>query len=262
MTGLVVAMVAFRPPVMDDPSIVKAQAEGSSTRATTATAPPDAISTAVRRNEEMSAATRRKLDTLIDVDFNNDTALGEALHFIGTKLDVQFFLDTNSLADLNISSVTPVTLQLKQVPAEMAIDVIMRQLQTGYTVRSGVVMVFSKTALDEHVETRVYHIPQDSAFELAELIPGSLAPTTWDTVGGAASIRVFRDSLVISQTPEVHQKIEKLLKDLEPALAKGPPRPSPNDPEDSGYGRRGFGSSRGRAAPGYGGASGTYGGAR
>jgi hypothetical protein len=36
--------------------------------------------------------------------------------------------------------------------------------------------------------------------------------------GGVGSIRVFRGVLVVSQTPEVHQKIEKLLDDLEKVL--------------------------------------------
>jgi hypothetical protein len=268
MTGLVVAVLAFRPPVIDDPAVVKAQAGPAAPSATATTAAPDTKSPATRRNDELSAATRRKLDELIDIDFS-DTPLRDAIRFIGAKLDVQFYLDPNSLGDLSINSDTPVTLQLKQVPAEMALDLIMQRLQTGYTVRSGIVTVYSQTALDNQLETRVYHIPRDSAEELVELVPGSLAPTSWDAVGGPGSIRVFRDSLVVSQTPEVHRKIEKLLKDLEPVLAKGPP-PKPETAGDaaagegSGYGATGYGTvaprRRGVGAPGHGGTG--YGGAR
>lgn len=51
---------------------------------------------------------------------------------------------------------------------------------------------------------------------LIELITSTIAPTTWDDVGGPGSIQEFRGnlSLVISQTQEVHEEIADLLTQL------------------------------------------------
>ena len=51
---------------------------------------------------------------------------------------------------------------------------------------------------------------------LIELITSTIAPTTWDDVGGPGSIEKFQGnlSLVISQTQEVHEEIADLLEQL------------------------------------------------
>jgi len=51
---------------------------------------------------------------------------------------------------------------------------------------------------------------------LIELITSTIAPTTWDEVGGPGSIQEFRGnlSLVVSQTQEVHEEIADLLTQL------------------------------------------------
>jgi general secretion pathway protein D len=51
---------------------------------------------------------------------------------------------------------------------------------------------------------------------LIELVTSTIAPTTWDTVGGPGSIEGFPTnlSLVISQTQEVHEQIADLLDQL------------------------------------------------
>ena len=52
--------------------------------------------------------------------------------------------------------------------------------------------------------------------ELAELIESVIAPNSWDTVGGPGSVKYFEANmtLVISQTPDVHEQIKDLLEQL------------------------------------------------
>jgi general secretion pathway protein D len=58
--------------------------------------------------------------------------------------------------------------------------------------------------------------PQADFDSLIELITSTVAPTTWDAVGGPGSIAPFPTnlSLVISQTQEVHEQIADLLEQL------------------------------------------------
>ncbi len=58
--------------------------------------------------------------------------------------------------------------------------------------------------------------PQADFDSLIELITTTVAPTTWDDVGGPGSIAPFATnlSLVVSQTQEVHEQIADLLEQL------------------------------------------------
>jgi hypothetical protein len=227
MTGLVVAMLAFRPPVIDDPQVAKAQTDPAGTQRSEATT--TAATKTKSLNERLNAVTREKLDILIDADFEQ-VPLNEVLATFSKRVGNQFYIDPKSLGDAVIAVDTPVTLHLNQLPAEMALELILTPLQCGYTLRNGIIIVQTQARLDQDMETRVYYVPYEAAQELAELIPGSIAANCWEPVGGPGSIRVFRDSLVISQTNQVHQKIEKLLKDVEPVLAS---RPKAKDAEGS-----------------------------
>jgi hypothetical protein len=214
-----------------------------------------------------------------------------------------------------------VTLSLKKVPAEMVLDLILRQLKLDYRLRNGVVMVASSADVQAQTEVRVYRVREGMAEELAALIPATIDANLWsehtvfvdphgrrragygstgamssgggygapgyggsrggygaapapgeaiESVGGGGSgtIRAFRGTLVISQTPEVHQKIEKLLIGLERAGAMDPQKrsdgpgvdrtgmmPAPQT-QGPGSGQPGYGQVGGRARTGYGGSSG------
>lgn len=50
--------------------------------------------------------------------------------------------------------------------------------------------------------------------ELIEVIERTIAPTTWDNVGGPGSISPYQRFLVINQTTAIHLQVESLLSDL------------------------------------------------
>jgi hypothetical protein len=267
MTGLVVALLGFRPDVVDDPRIAKAQNRPE--EASSVEQPPDRKETPTlgrgtkSHNEIANEATRRKLDKLIDVDFS-ETPLSVALETLAEQVSTQYLLDSKALVDLAITPDDPVTLRLKQVPAEFALEMMLRPHQLAYTLRSGVVMVSSQAEIDSRPEVRVYYVPAHSTQELIELIPSTVAPETWVSSGGVVgAIRPFRDSIVVSHTWEVHQKIETLLKDLEPVLAKEPGKQvmegGPGGGYGGGYGSGGGGYGRAGGGDGYGSGGAGYG---
>jgi hypothetical protein len=60
--------------------------------------------------------------------------------------------------------------------------------------------------------------PENADYDtLIDLITSSIAPESWDTVGGPGSIEAFpaSRSVVITQTPPVHERITSLLQNLE-----------------------------------------------
>jgi hypothetical protein len=318
MTGLVIAMWAFRPPVIDDPQVAQAQGESNAgEKASTDRAKVGRGRTA--RSASPDEAAREKLKEHTDVEFN-EVPLLDALKYLSDRHQVQFYIDKRSLSDAGVPADAPTTFQLKAVPLDMVLDLMLRENQLGYRIRNGVVVIASESDIQSQTDVRVYRVPEGMAGELAALIPATIATDHWreqvqmqihglggaagnmpgmmggaagapgmpagpgatgegfggfggggigggfiaDPMGGGGSgmIRVFRGTLVIAQTPEVHQKIEKLIEDLTSAGAMEPQRGAAGYGAEGGYGRGtgGYGGSRapadgagyGRTAPGYG----------
>lgn len=67
---------------------------------------------------DANAVTRAKLEKLAKAAFV-DTPLSQVLDYFAHELDVQFLMDHRPLSDAGITSDTPVTFYLNDVPAEM-----------------------------------------------------------------------------------------------------------------------------------------------
>ncbi len=281
MTGLVVAMLAFRPRVFDDPSLVNAQTESNAagTAQLSGNAAPRRDSRPMTADADTTA--QRKLKEKGEVEFDG-VPLAEVLEYLSDRHSIQHYVDKRSLQDAGIAMDAPVTLRLKDVPLDMVLDLLLREHQLGYRLRNGVIMIASEGDVQSQTEVRVYRIPQETADELLMLIPETIEPQSWRTgapvalmggggyggmgggmgggieASGPGSIRSFRGVLVISQTPEIHQKIDKLLEDLMRTGALDPQQRSEGagmmhrfEPARSATGAPGYGG-----APGYAGAAG------
>ena len=69
----------------------------------------------------------------------------------------------------------------------------------------------------ETYSTKVYSVPANSASSMVRLIQDTIGREDWSEVGGAGSIRVAPDdpsAIVVLQTGEKHDLIERLLSDL------------------------------------------------
>ncbi len=295
MAGLVVGLLAFRPEVRNDSLVANAQEQTKpgkpAAQKRASTSEPDSV----RSLSSADAQTRTKLKQTGDVDFT-EVPVRDALAFLKDTSDIQYYIDKRSLTDASIPEDAPVSLHLKNVPLEMVLDLVLRQANLGYRIRNGVVMIASEQDVQSQTEARVYRVPEEAAMELLTLIAETIEPHSWrddpqvrpgmfrggggggmmggpgmggglGDAGGPGSIRPFRGVLVVSQTPEVHEKIEKLLKDLEPVFADMSKQSTSDagDPAASGYGASSDGnrgSLSGYGMSGYGSArppSGRYG---
>jgi hypothetical protein len=259
MTGLIVALLAFRPEMRNDPGIAQAQAEsdpsgekqadGGKTKTPTPPRDPD-------------LRTRLALRQATSIDFT-ETGLRTALATLGEQHAVQHYIDQRSLRDAGVDSDAAVTLNLDNVPFSMVLDLMLRELSLGYRIRNGVIVIASEEDVRSQTEVRVYEVPEEDAQSLLWLIAETIEPDSWRPdpqvrpgnnpygygaaapqggFGGVAdpsgpgSIRAYRGVLVVSQTPEVHQKIEKLLSDLNRVLIDRPRRGAAGAAEPSGLG--------------------------
>ncbi len=190
---------------------------------------------------DANTETQAKLEQLSDADFV-ETPLSQVLEYMADVTKVQFHLDNRTLTDAGVTSDTPITFHLKNVPFEMMLRLMFRDLNLGYWLDNGVVIVSTAEEVEAHLETRIYRIddliiapsadrvsestPDTSVRKhykvkydsLIELIATTVRPTSWACVGGVGSIAPYRGTLVISQTADVHREILKFLNDLRQSI--------------------------------------------
>ncbi len=199
--------------------------------------------------------TEQKLQKQIDALFI-DAPLREVLESLGSKLDVQFYIDERALLEVGMDRNTPVNLDLKNVKAELAFEMMMKQIGLVCFVYHDLVRVTTPEAAENELVLRVYLCedffePTDRTpsrreqnqtqpklwgggldtstlyrnkglGNLIEVIQTNIGRDSWEVVGGAGVIDNFYEMLVVAQIPPIHGEVETLLSGLR--TAKRPKR--------------------------------------
>jgi hypothetical protein len=180
------------------------------------------------------------------------------LTYLADAAKVQIYLDRLPMNENGIDAeTTSVSINLKDVPAEMVLRLVLRQHGLAYMLDHGVVIVTTPDVVQNDLEIEVYSIvdliqeaalgaapapgpspPYDAAFPpgagavaaalsarpdatgLIDLITSTVDPTTWEQSGGPGRIREYRRTLVIAQTYQGHRKVKTLLEGLRNTIEK------------------------------------------
>ncbi len=172
---------------------------------------------------------------LVSVDFEN-FPLMEALRSFENVLPadkrISILVDTKALEDSGFDQATTVTFHARNIALRSALDPLLGRLDLTWEPMDGVILITTKEKGDSQQITRVYNVTdlvgriktgtmkdvRDSMDSLIDLIGTTVAPTTWDEVGGPARVcsefMVNGCRLVFSQTRQVHEQIADLLSQL------------------------------------------------
>ena len=122
-----------------------------------------------------------------------------------------------------------VTAKGRGVPLARALDAILRSVALKhYVTDHGLLVVTTQQGLCGALFTHVYPVgdlvqhlagrgeapdrQHDAYVELLGLVESLVAPDSWDSVGGPGSVQAYEPAcaLVITQTPELHERIVEL----------------------------------------------------
>jgi hypothetical protein len=187
------------------------------------------------------------LDEKTELEFV-DQPLSDVIDFLKERHGIEIQLDHNALTDEGVGSDTPITKNVKGISLESALDLVLGDLKLAYAVRDEVLFITSKEVAEHLLQTKTYPVADLVAREdgaalgddyqgLVELIASSVAPTTWNEVGGPGSIQEFRNAraLVVSQTFATHRQIERLLasvREVREAQAAADPKQAEDEVQD------------------------------
>ncbi len=170
-----------------------------------------------------------------------ETPLSDIVEFLQYYHKIEVQIDEEALDDIGLESDLPVTVNLKRIPLRSALRLMLREQDLSYEIRHEVLLITTPEESETHLSTVVYpfqhflreHRDNDSDVEsypdtLIDLIRSMIAPTTWDTVGGAGRVTWLSlgqiEVLVVRQTLDVHEEVTSLLRRPEFRPATPPPR--------------------------------------
>jgi hypothetical protein len=186
------------------------------------------------RPDEAEAQIEAALREPAKFDFA-DQPLSDVVEEVSERHKISIQLDTKALTDAGLGSDTPVTAHAEGISLRSALRLALDQLDLTYVIRDEVLMITSKTEAENSLTIKIYPVRdlvagesglrpllargndrQEEFGELLKLIRSTIAPTTWDEVGGPGSAMKFphSHSLALSQTTEVHEEIAALLAGL------------------------------------------------
>ena len=183
--------------------------------------------------DPLEARIYRVLDNKVDWEFV-DTKLSEIAASMADVLGIDVLLDVNALDDFGFNPETPINFKISGVSTRSFLHLMLRELQLTYVVRDSALWITTHDEAEAQLTTRVYPVgdlvrplsdeaglaecgstipaEKDAAYEvLTQTITSCIAPDSWDEVGGPGTIEGIYESLVISQTGDVHGQVEELL---------------------------------------------------
>ncbi|HXT59526.1 MAG TPA: hypothetical protein VN699_12875 [Pirellulales bacterium] len=174
------------------------------------------------------------LENPCQCDFQERPLL-DVVEFLAQRHKISIQLDHNALRDAGVDGDAPITCALEGVALRSALKLLLDEFDLTYVADDGFLLVTTKTEAENKLSFRIYPVADlvstDSEFRsqldpggkdgndyhsLIQLIASSLAPRSWDEVGGPGSLSAHNKSgaLGVSQTDEVHEEIAALLANL------------------------------------------------
>lgn len=156
---------------------------------------------------------------LLRADWNCDqTPLDEWLRFVSQRCRIPVFLAVEKLRDAGIDSITPVSLELGDVPLHVALTHVLESQGLDFAPEEGIFVVSTREELELRLSTRVYPVqdlvPGEEDWSSLMMAIQDSTSAMWEQVdgeGGAMTPVPATGSLVIRQNWKTHRQIRALL---------------------------------------------------
>jgi hypothetical protein len=151
-----------------------------------------------------------------------ETPLRNVVQQLREQAKINLLIDRKAMEDVGLSDDAPITAELREISFRSVLNVLLRDLDLTWIVQDGALVITTPEEAESRLTTKVYEVgdliaspgeeqDESAGDSLMQAITSTIAPQTWDGVGGPASIGVYRNTLVVSQMDVVHRQIALLL---------------------------------------------------
>jgi hypothetical protein len=163
------------------------------------------------------------------LDFT-DTPLEEVVNLLQEEYGIPIQLDVPALESAGLNQTEKITANLHNISLGSALRLMLKKLQLTYIISEEVLLITTPEEADANLRICVYNVrgfvedTSDASMEaLIDTIVSCVETASWaENGGGEAEIRPLRSGLlVISQTQDVHEQINSLLKAIRDMREEG-----------------------------------------
>jgi len=156
--------------------------------------------------------------------------LAEVAAVVSDTAGIDVVLDRPALDDHGIPGDVPVTASTQGIRLRSFLNLTLRDLGLTWELRDNAMWITTPEATEERLSVRTYPVtdlvrvcpaPGEWAYDynsVIDAITSTIAPESWDHVGGPGAIEGIYGALVVSQTRDVQDRIERLLAGLRKAV--------------------------------------------
>ena len=185
--------------------------------------------------DKATAEIRRLLDHPFTAEFK-DASLKEVLESISEQTKIPIVIDTKALEDFGIDASVPITEEFADTPLHFVLVRILNEHEVTYIIRDEVLVITTPEQSEAQQIIGLYPVrdlvqqgesliadPSGASnvdFDsLIAVIESTVAPDSWEAVGGPSSIGTLlpMPTIVIAKTQDVHEQIASLLTSLRAA---------------------------------------------
>ena len=190
-----------------------------------------------RKAKLESVAPRFQVDAQIEAALRvhttfefTETPLQDVIDAVAEMHQINILIDHRALDDVGMATDVPVTFTLSDVSLHSGLSLLLRPLDLTWAIRDEVLLITTSKEAERMLIPLVYEVGdlvkcRDKLGDewadydtLIELITSTVEPDTWDEVGGPGAIEAApfagAEMLAVSQTYQIHGKIEKLLENI------------------------------------------------
>jgi hypothetical protein len=158
---------------------------------------------------------RKKLDDAAGKLEFTETPLHDVVARIQDLHDIPVQIDAKALEDAGLDLDAPITRDIADVSLRSAIRLLFGDLDLTHVVVDDVLMVTTKDRAAENLSVVLYPVPWGyDLTSLIDVVQNTVAPETWNAVGGPGAIQRADRFLCVAQTEEIHDEVRRFLERL------------------------------------------------
>ncbi|MEW4490613.1 sigma-70 family RNA polymerase sigma factor [Thalassoglobus sp. JC818] len=168
------------------------------------------------------------LDETTSLEFPG-SPLSDVTTFLSEHYNIPVYIDERALSEEGLTVDDEVSIDIKNVPLSTGLKLMLKPLELTYLVKDELLYITTKYSAEEEYVTRVYDVRSLNVHDpetLADVLLNTVGVVSWRHQDGEGDISFFNGSVIIRQTPAVHDEIETLLNQLAKQI-----RSNPNSPD-------------------------------
>ena len=170
----------------------------------------------VDEQTEQSIKNLEALQGRTKLDFT-DAPLVEVVQVIREMHSIQLVVDRPALEETGLTVDTPVSINLQDVQLKNALHLMLADLNLTFIQRNEVVVITTREVAEDTMFTRAYRTESKWTTGIEDIVASittNIKPDSWKELGGPGAISILGSGIVVTNSEEVHDKINRLFAQL------------------------------------------------